>query len=135
MTVRPASFGGTRLALMWEVAFRATHLAAWLVLTAGCGGIAEGRSPDPAPGEETTAPAKDAGDTTGKTPVEGDTELGACERGPAESYSQPCPWVVDRRCYTTREMACNCACPRSRDSVCLSGFEAGDDGHVEVSCD
>lgn len=106
-----------------------------MVLAAGCGGIAEGRSPDPAPGDEETTPAKGAGDATGQGQIEGDTELGECRRGPIETYSEPCPWVADHRCYRTREMACNCACPRSHDSVCLSGFDAGEDGHVAVSCD
>jgi hypothetical protein len=31
-------------------------------------------------------------------------------------------------------MACNCACPRSHDSQCVSGFESGPNGHVLVSC-
>jgi hypothetical protein len=56
-------------------------------------------------------------------------------RGPAETYGIACPWVADSRCYEARDMACNCACPRDRDSQCLSGFGEGPDGHVEVVCE
>ena len=65
-----------------------------------------------------------------------DTDLGFCKLGPVDDYSSPapCAWVADKRCYTEREMACNCACPRSRNSQCSSGFDAGPDGHVWVSC-
>jgi hypothetical protein len=64
-----------------------------------------------------------------------DTELGECKLGVREySTSKPCPWVADGRCYDTREMACNCECPRDRDSQCLSGFGDGPNGHVLVEC-
>lgn len=65
------------------------------------------------------------------------TELGECVLGPAEgsvSSRNHCAWVADGRCYEQREMACNCACPHSHDSHCVSGFDAGADGRVEVDC-
>lgn len=66
---------------------------------------------------------------------EGDTELGACTPG-SMVYDTPgaCPWVAENRCYATREMACNCACPRDRDSQCSSGFDSGPSGRVDVDC-
>lgn len=65
-----------------------------------------------------------------------DTELGDCKLGVA-AYGEgasACAWVADNRCYSTRAMACNCACPRDRDSQCLSGFESGPEGRVDVVC-
>jgi hypothetical protein len=136
--VPAANCSGTRLAPTPRVAFRATLLGAWLALAAaGCGGIAEGRAPAPAPdpGEGETEP-NDGGDKpSGDAPIQGDTELGDCKLGTLRPSSDPCPWVFDNRCYDTRDMACNCACPRSRDSLCLSGFESGAYGRVAVSCD
>lgn len=65
----------------------------------------------------------------------GDTELGECQLGfPASGTNKPCAWIADNRCYESRQMACNCACPRDHDSVCTSGFGAGTDGRVPVDC-
>jgi hypothetical protein len=93
--------------------------------TVACGGQVQGSSdedtgPEPQP---EAPPSRD-----------GETVLGECKLGREEDYRDPCPWVADERCYDDREMACNCACPRSRNSHCFSGFEAGAHGHVIVSC-
>jgi hypothetical protein len=117
----------------------AVRVLGWLVLAAtGCGGIAEGRSERPASKEgsagEATKSATNS-ETQGTPGIEGDTALGDCKLGKLEGSDEDCAWVAEGRCYTSRDMACNCACPRSRDSACVSGFEAGPDGHVWVSCD
>ncbi|HYP89069.1 MAG TPA: hypothetical protein VEQ59_12975 [Polyangiaceae bacterium] len=108
-----------------------------LTLVVACGGIVERRADgsEPDPGGDSTPSDSTSDDPTSPSHVEGDTELGACTLGPAESRAVPCAWVADRRCYTEREMACNCACPRNRDSQCVSGFDGGPNGHVKVSCD
>jgi hypothetical protein len=110
-----------------------------LLAALGCGGRVDGGSNDP--GEhtptKTQTPASKPGSSTGIDNPDADTDLGACTLGPIE-YSrpdEPCAWVVDNRCYETREMACNCACPRSHDSQCVSGFDGGPDGHVWVACE
>jgi hypothetical protein len=110
-------------------------------LLVACGGVVEGGSGNrdrgepgahsqPAPGgeQEPDAPG------TGIDPS-ADTELGECVLGYRETWEMPCAWVADSRCYATREMACNCACPRDRDSQCVSGFAGGPDAHVLVACD
>jgi hypothetical protein len=109
------------------------------VLAIGCGGRIDGGSKDPGENQpsKTPTPSSPASSHPPTDNPDADTELGACVRGPleyAEPY-QPCAWVADNRCYDTREMACNCACPRSHDSQCASGFDGGPDGHVWVSCD
>lgn len=106
-----------------------------------CGGVVEGGSGDrergeagarsqPAPGQEQEPDQPGSG--INPTP---DTELGECVLGYRETWQAPCPWVAERRCYATREMACNCACPRDRDSQCVSGFAGGQDAHVPVLCE
>lgn len=109
------------------------------LLVVACGGRAVGSGDeDPEGGDSTPDPtgkgSKD--DDIGSDNPDADTDLGSCKLGPVEDYSSPapCAWVADKRCYTEREMACNCACPRSRNSQCSSGFDAGPDGHVWVSC-
>ena len=57
-------------------------------------------------------------------------QLEACQVGLKEG-SGPCPWYAEGYCYPTKEEACNCICPRDRDSVCLSGFPGT---RVEVMC-
>ncbi len=114
-------------------------LGAWLLLpvaAVACGGNVEGGSQDPGESEQ-SATASDSGSKGSSDNPDADTDLGDCKRGPVENYAsdKPCAWVADKRCYQTREMACNCACPRSHDSQCASGFEAGPDGHVWVACD
>lgn len=106
----------------------------------GCGGVVEGGSGDPGEASEPPregpageSPEPDA-DSSGIGDPMADTELGSCVPGKKERYDQPCAWVANERCYATREMACNCACPRTRDSQCVSGFGAGPDGHVWVDC-
>jgi hypothetical protein len=113
---------------MSSVAFRHGLLLLWL--SVACGGQVQGGSDEPSHADE---PADGSMKPSTATP-EGDTELGACELGRKEDYRDPCPWVAEGRCYDDREMACNCACPRSGNSQCVSGFEAGAHGHVIVSC-
>ena len=109
------------------------------VLALACGGRVDGGSKDPgesAP-SKTPTPSSSASSPAGTDNPDADTELGACVLGRLE-YAQPdkpCGWVADNRCYDTREMACNCACPRSHNSQCASGFDDGADGHVWVACD
>lgn len=109
-----------------------------LPLALACGGVVETSSD---PGESTPAKStpKQTGTsgTTGTNNPDADTDLGDCKLGPAENYDSdvPCAWVADHHCYDTREMACNCACPRSHNSQCVSGFESGPNGHVGVVCD
>jgi hypothetical protein len=112
-----------------------------LLLTAlSCGGNVEGGAKDPDENTPTTTPSgsEASGDTddTATDNPDADTALGSCTLGPKENLasSEPCAWVADNRCYQTHEMACNCACPRSRNSQCSSGFEAGPNGHVWVAC-
>ena len=119
----------------WVTSFGCLLLA--LPVAAACGGNVEGGSRDvkeTAPGPEPSAPV--ASENQGRDNPDADVDLGDCTLGPAESYAtaDPCPWVAEDRCYQTREMACNCACPRSRNSHCASGFEDGPDGHVWVAC-
>jgi hypothetical protein len=109
--------------------------AVWLLaLASGCGGNVEGggsRDPDPVVDKPTPDEGKAGPDAA---LPDGDTELGACVKGPKESYESDCPWVADDRCYAAREMACNCACPHKSNTQCASGFESGPNGHVWVSC-
>jgi hypothetical protein len=42
-----------------------------------------------------------------------------------------CNWVVDDRCYEQRVAACACACPRDRNSTCISGSPGTE---VDVAC-
>lgn len=58
--------------------------------------------------------------------------LPECVLGPSRSSSQAgdieCNWVVNDRCYERRIEACACACPRDRNSTCVSGspgYEVG----------
>lgn len=111
------------------------------MLVVACGGVVEGGSrqdggeqtPSTNPGKD--PPASDDEDSgSGLNDPNADTELGDCKLGYAETYTKACAWVTDGRCYETRQMACNCACPRDRNSQCASGFEGGADGHVWVAC-
>ena len=111
-----------------------------LLLVVACGGKAVGGGDeDPEDGNSTSTPGASTPDDDppyGSDNPDADIDLGDCKLGPVENYSspEPCAWVADKRCYAEREMACNCACPRSRNSQCASGFEAGPDGHVWVAC-
>ena len=108
-----------------------------LPLTAACGGVVEGGSHDPAEGSSQSTPTASGSDSESATDnPDADTDLGNCTLGPLENRAtdQLCAWVAEKRCYQAREMACNCACPRSRNSQCSSGFDDGPDGHVWVAC-
>lgn len=115
----------------------------WLLLLplgVACGGVVEGGSKDPGEGSSST-PTNSESDpgsnaSSGEDNADADTDLGDCTLGPLENRAtdQLCAWVADKRCYQTREMACNCACPRSRNSQCASGFDEGPNGHVWVAC-
>ncbi|RYZ07247.1 MAG: hypothetical protein EOO73_12835 [Myxococcales bacterium] len=110
----------------------------FLVLLVSCGGVVERSSrdrevDDPAAPAPTELPSED--EPAGGIDPNADTALGECELGFPETYSKPCAWVAEDRCYDSRKMACNCACPRDRDSQCLSNFANGPDGHVWVACD
>ncbi len=102
----------------------------WLLLVVACGGSVEGgSSSEGEPAKGATPPAE-----AGEGDASADTELGRCALGRKEDYREPCSWVADGRCYQDRAMACNCACPRSGNSQCTSGFDNGPDGHVWVTC-
>ena len=114
-----------------------SHWLLALLLAAACGGNVEGGSRDVKEGAPDAEPGvPPAGQNQGTDSPNASVDLGECTLGPAENRAvdDPCPWVADDRCYETREMACNCACPRSRDSQCVSGFADGPDGHVWVAC-
>lgn len=109
-----------------------------LTAVLACGGNVSGGSQDPEDSDtpetqQPDPPAKSSGkDNFG----DADTELGPCTLGPLvyETDGAACAWLADNRCYAERSMACNCVCPRERNSQCMSGFEAGPDGRVEVYC-
>jgi hypothetical protein len=116
-------------------------MLAALPFAVACGGVVETSHE---PGESTSKSTNGTSGASGKSDKSGkstddpdaDTDLGSCEFGPKENYGsdKPCAWVADGLCYDTREMACNCACPRSHNSQCVSGFESGPNGHVWVAC-
>jgi hypothetical protein len=106
---------------------------AWLVFA--CGGHTEGGTGD-AP--EVVQGGSEGNDRKAPLPrVEGDTPLGDCTLGFPQHRPEgrSCTWLADELCYESRDMACNCICPRNRDSQCSSGFEEGPDGRVEVFCE
>jgi hypothetical protein len=99
------------------------------------GGTGEGAETDPPPSQQGSE--KNNRDSQGSpSNVEGDTPLGECVLGfpPYAPEGRSCPWLADDLCYESRDMACNCVCPRDRDSQCASGFEGGPDSRVEVYC-
>lgn len=113
----------------------------WLALSlaAACGGSVTGGESEedgstlPDKNDAPAPPSKQPPDTNNPN---ADTELGECKLGVSANgeSAYPCPWVAGERCYATREMACNCVCPRDRNSQCSSGFEGGPDGRVDVYC-
>ncbi len=110
-----------------------------LPLAVACGGVVEtSHEPDETASKSTSGTSGKSGKSNGDSTdnPDADVDLGSCELGPKENYASddPCAWVADGRCYDTREMACNCACPRSHNSACVSGFEGGPNGHVGVVC-
>ena len=112
---------------------RATLGLVVAAFSVACGGNTAGGGSEPGEDDSTLS---EADEMAGAIDPKADTELGDCKLGVAAygTGASPCPWVADNRCYTTRAMACNCACPRERDSQCLSGFESGPEGRVEVDC-
>jgi hypothetical protein len=126
----------TDLPMTWLLV-RGLLLGALLV---ACGGHTEGgTSDDPAESGDASGSDKNGGDGKGDgsgSPIEGDTALGECVLGfpPYSPEGGSCPWLADNLCYESRDMACNCVCPRDRDSQCASGFEGGPDSRVEVYC-
>lgn len=108
-----------------------------LGLVAGCGGHVEGGSKEPVEQDPSEAAGQDSATPSGTLDTTADTALGACELGPlaSDNPNEPCAWLVNNRCYATRDMACNCACPRDGNSLCLSGFDGGPNGYVPVTCD
>lgn len=63
------------------------------------------------------------------------TPLPPCELGPTRSEARRagvrCRWLFEDRCYEERIAACACACPRDRNSTCVSGQQ---DTAVRVRC-
>jgi hypothetical protein len=108
-----------------------------LLVAVACGGVVEGGSRDPVEETPDSSPSSPgANSSPSAANPDADTDLGECTLGPLENRAtaQLCAWVAEQRCYETREMACNCACPRTRNSRCSSGFDGGPDGHVWVAC-
>jgi hypothetical protein len=128
---------------MWRLVMGSGRWLLLLPLGVACGGVVEGGSKDPQDGTPSGAAASSSKSSSsssssdsGTDNPDADTDLGSCTLGPLENRAtaQQCAWVAEKRCYQTREMACNCACPRSRNSQCSSGFDDGPDGHVWVAC-
>jgi hypothetical protein len=141
------ALGGMRFARLSSAMVRLAGLGLVLgSLALACGGRTEAGTPgtvvgDPrdddssGDGSGDGAGNPDCDELHGQCDVDADTELGECKLGfPVFGTGKPCAWVADDRCYDTREMACNCECPRDRDSQCVSGFGAGPDGRVLVEC-
>jgi hypothetical protein len=105
-----------------------------LVLTCafGCGGQVErdGGGTGGSSGRNSGTGARGAG-TDGGSDFE--TDLEACEKGQPRVSGEPCPWIANELCYSTKEEACACVCPPGTGSVCLSGFPS-DFEPVDVSC-
>lgn len=94
----------------------------------------EDDSPPPAAGGSSATPDTNAtggsAGTSSRNPSQ--DPLPECALGPvraeAEADGVECNWVVADRCYERRIEACACACPRDRDSQCVSGspgFQVG----------
>jgi hypothetical protein len=101
-----------------------------------CGGEVTGGGSQSSSTAEQSSPSQ-GGSQPKSTFGAPNTALGDCVEGPLEGSAEAtsCTWVAKQHCYEQREMACNCACPRDRDSQCLSGFDKGPTGHVPVDCD
>jgi hypothetical protein len=83
-----------------------------------CGGEV---TPDSERSERSAGDAQGAsgGDQGGGLPTD---QLPACQEGfERSSAGTPCPWLGEGLCYSTKEAACACVCPRGR-SICSSGF-------------
>ncbi len=120
------------------------------VALSGCGGETSGGTPSgnerpdaelgeareqvdrqPVPdGSDEGTPRGSFGDMAGSRP------LGECEPGFVPDNSErPCTWLADGLCHAEKDNACNCICPQEKDSVCVSGFPAGEDGRTPVICE
>lgn len=112
---------------------------AWVVgssiLLLGCGGRVE--TDDSGFGGDSAEDSRDSGGA-GEGPFAGapTTPLGKCRLGEVVGVADTCPWMVERRCYATRDEACACACPHDKAHViCTSSDFDGEDGRVVVGCD
>jgi hypothetical protein len=95
----------------------------------------EGAPPPPATGGSGAAPdpSSPGGGNAGTSSTNPSQDaLPECVLGPvraeAEAAGVECNWLVGDRCYERRIAACACACPRDRDSTCVSGspgFQVG----------
>jgi hypothetical protein len=112
-----------------------------LGVLAACGGRVEvppddpdqGGVSNPAPGAGAAASGSGKGDGFG-VPKQG---LEECKPGfSASDSSRTCDWTIPRGlCYSSKEAACACACPRDRDSTCISDFFDGPGSATKVFCD
>lgn len=104
-----------------------------------CGGRVE--SPPDGSGsgsQEDPNPAAAAGKSNGGSSDDSSRgKLGPCKPGFGRSDpSLTCDWLTpEGLCYSSKEEACNCTCPRDHDSVCVSGFYDGPGGETKVYCD
>jgi hypothetical protein len=108
-----------------------------VAFTLSCGGRAAFDDGDPSGegGGQTEDPAMDPdpGTSTGASNSMGrggrgggsTSTLDPCRPGPLLRDTSPsaCKWTVEQRCYEERQAACACACPRDRESRCISSFE------------
>lgn len=104
-------------------------------LMTACGGRIESDS-GTGGGTGTDGAGPDGSGEGGASAGPSGSPLGACEGGFERSVDgPPCNWVDgDDLCYSTKDEACNCICPRDRDSVCSSGFFRGEGNSTPVSC-
>jgi hypothetical protein len=109
-----------------------------------CGGrVLDDRGSDGSDTSQPAAPAsagsggKSSGDsgTTVRLPTQ---ELGQCRPGfsRAQNPALPCHWVTEAgMCFEESDAACDCVCPKDRDSVCAHGFDRGPNSATLVVCD
>jgi hypothetical protein len=107
-------------------------LVVWVVVAGlvACGGRYEdpgsGGSGTSAPSQSSTG--SDGGnksDSSGTTVTLPQQDLGACVPGfeHAANPDRPCNWLSEAGvCFDTKDAACNCICPSTRDSLCVSSF-------------
>jgi hypothetical protein len=115
---------------------------AWLALVVtACGGtVLDPEDGETAPSSQTgSGSGSETGSQTGSetAPDFKDVPLGECIEGFSRHVdaTTPCNWLgEDGLCYETKEAACNCICPRDRDSTCSSGFFRGEGEATPVNC-
>jgi hypothetical protein len=119
-------------------------LVIWVAVAGlvACGGRYEDPGSD---GSGTTAPSQsstdaDGGknsDSSGTTVTLPKQDLGVCVPGfyrPAEP-SRSCNWLTEAGvCFDTKDAACDCICPTTRDSECFSSFDGGPGSATPVFC-